>query len=396
MNKPLNLVIITPYYVPFPGGQETHTYFLVKYLKDYNINITIITTNNPKQKKYEKEDNFEIYRLKPLFEFNSNPFCIKLFGLLMKIKADIFHTQGYWSFFANTAALVSKIRKIPLLYTSHGFQLTLFEKNFITRLIVYLYLKTIGRFMFKQMKLITVNHQQDKRILQNIGVKTLKIKILPSGLDLQSYEKVNTQITLEYMKNIRNRYNLKHPIILYIGRLVERKGLHYLLVVIPKLVEIFPDLSCIIIGNGPKEKYYKELVSNLNINNNVRFVGYLKPFSKVLVSLIKLANVQILPSFTESMPVSVMEGLFFKNPIMITDLHFAKWINYQNKKVYIPIDPINSDDFSEKIIRLLKNESLRKELGELGANFIREKFNWRDIAKETIEIYYKLLKRYDL
>ena len=122
------------------------------------------------------------------------------------------------------------------------------------------------------------------------------------------------------------------------------------------------------------------------------FTGYLKPFSKTLISFYKIAEVQILPSLTESMPVSIMEGMFFGNPIMVTDRHFAKWIHYNGEDLYIPLNPFNIDDFSDKILSLLDNEALRKSLIEKGKDFVLNTFDWRVIAERTYQYYVEILK----
>ena len=137
MKKKLKLVIIAPFYYPYPGGQEVHTMFLVKYLKEFNVDITVITTNSPKMQKFEQEENVKIIRLRRFFEINNNPFSLGLFLKLMKIKADIFHVQGYWSIFGNVAAVVAKIRRIPIIFTSHGFQQFLYESNVFGKLFVH-------------------------------------------------------------------------------------------------------------------------------------------------------------------------------------------------------------------------------------------------------------------
>lgn len=393
MTKLLKITIICPYYIPFPGGQEIHTAFLVKYLRRLNVKITIVTTNNPPLKTYEKFENLEIFRLKPLFEFYTNPFPLKLFPLLMKIDTDIFHVQGYWSIFANIAAIVSKIRKIPIIYTSHGFQSSLYTKNIFSRFIVYSYIKTIGLFMFNQMKMMTCNHLEDKIILEKIGVKQNKIKILPSGLDLDAYNEIDKEITPEIIESIRTKNNLKWPVILYIGRLIERKGCHFLLRALPDVLKKYSETKCVIIGDGPEEKRFKILASSLNLENHTIFTGYLKPLSQELISFFKIADVLILPSLAESMPVSVMECLHFGIPIMITDMYFAKWIKYENEKLYIPVFPMNTRDMSKKIINVLDNKDLRIHLKEKGKIFIQEALNWKNVVKSTYYLYKTIIKK---
>ncbi|KKL14639.1 hypothetical protein LCGC14_2513650 [marine sediment metagenome] len=392
MKKTLNITVVIPYYFPFSGGQEMHTYFLVKYLKKFNVKIRIITTKTDNElKSYEKYNNVEIFRLKPLFDIYSNPFPMGLFNLLMRLDTDIFHIQGFWSFFANITTLVSKIRNIPIVFSFHGFQSTLFEKNILTRLIVYTYLFTIGKLMIRNLDIITCNHIQDKKILEKMGINERKIKILPSGLDTEIYDKISKKITPKLENYFISKYNISKPILLYVGRLIERKGCQFLLKALPSVIKKYPKLKCIIIGDGPQEKTFKELAIKLGLKNNTIFTGYLKPVSKELIFFYKIGDIQILPSSAESMPVSVMEGLYFGKNILITDLHFAKWISYNGKKLYIPLNPENIYDMSQKIINLLENKELREKLSKEGKEFIRENLSWNELAKLTYKLYLKRL-----
>lgn len=392
MRRPLKIAIISPYFIPFPGGQEVHTSFLIKYLQKFNVKITLITTNKPKLEKYESHGNFVIHRLNPLFEFHSNPISIKLFLLLMKINVDIFHVQGYWSYFANIASIVSKIRKIPLVLTSHGFQMSLFTKNLISRMVVNIYLKTIGNFMFNQMKMISCNHTEDKEILNLIGINEQKIKIIPSGLDLEKYNKIRQKLTPEIMYSLKKKYNLSKPLILYIGRLVQRKGCQFLLKAIPEILKIYPELKFVIIGDGPEEKKFKSLASNLGLEKNVIFTGFIKPFSIELIFFLQFSDIQILPSVTESMPVSIMEGLYFGNIILFSDMYFSKWLKYKNKQIFIPIQPTDIQDISKKILYVLDNKENYENLIEIGRKFIEDELDWNVISHKTYRLYLKAIK----
>ena len=391
MKSKLKLVIIAPFYVPYPGGQEVHTMFLVKYLKELNVDITVITTNSPKMQRIEQEGNVKIVRLKRTFEVNNNPFVLELFSKLMKVQADIFHVQGYWSFFSNIGALVSKLRKIPIVFTSHGFQQFLYESNIFGKLFVLSYVHTVGRFMFKNLSGFTCNHIQSRDILKNIGVEEKKIRVIPSGLDIETYSKSEEGITQQDLEKFKQDLDIKGPILFYIGRLVARKGCHYLLKALPKVISKYPGLTLIVIGEGPEENYFKKLARDLKIEKNILFTGYLKPFSRTLISYYKIADVQILPSLTESMPVSIMEGMFFGNPIMVTDRHFAKWIHYKGEDLYIPLNPFNTNDFSKKLVSILENNTLRKSLSEKGKNFVKDTFDWRVIARRTYKYYLEVL-----
>ncbi len=392
MAKTLKIAIIAPFYVPYPGGQEVHTKFLVDHLRAFDVNITVITTNKPKQTAVEIDGNVKILRLKHTFEVFNNPFCLDLFQTLLKIDADIFHVQGYWSLFANIAAIVGFLRNIPVIYTSHGFQQNLYKRGFLGRLFVQFYIKILGQLMFQVMKGITCNHAEDSEILKKIGIKAKKIHIIPSGLNVTNYVSVANKITAQELNELKAKYQFMGPILFYIGRLVERKGCHFLLKALPAVLARFPSAKLIVVGEGPEEKNFHNLAKQLNIQDQVLFTGYVKPLSKELLAFYKLADVQILPSFSESMPVVVMEGLLFGVPQMVTDRHFAKWIQYQGDSIYIPINPVKTSNFADIIISVLENGEYRKKIKILGPEFVKNTLDWPKLAGKIYNLYLNVLK----
>lgn len=392
MDKTLKIAIIAPFYVPYPGGQEVHTKFLVDHLRAFNVDITVITTNKYKQKPVEIDGNVRILRLNLNFAIYNNPVCFDLIKTLMKIDADIFHVQGYWSLFANIAALVAFLRNIPLIYTSHGFQQNLYKRGIFGRLFVQFYLKTLGQVMFHIMKGITCNHSEDSEILKRIGVEPKKIHLFPSGLNVTNYLNVADKISTQELNELKIKYQCKWPILFNIGRLVERKGCHFLLKAMPAILTQFPAAKLIVVGEGPEAKNFHNLAKQLNIQDHVIFTGYIKPLSKELLLLYKLADVQILPSFSESMPVVVMEGLLFGIPQLVTDRHFAKWINYHGEPLYVPINPVAIPDFTSKIIHVLQDNSYRKKIKEIGPRFVEDELDWTKLAKKIYNLYLNLIK----
>ncbi len=392
MPRPLKIAILAPFYVPYPGGQEVHTKFLVDHLRAFNVDITVITTNKPQQRSIEFDGNVKIVRLGYFFEVFNNPFCLGLLQTLMKIDADIFHVQGYWSLFANIAAMVAFLRNIPIVYTSHGFQQNIYKRGILGRLFVQFYIKILGHFMFRVMDAITCNHAEDSEILKKIGIKENKIHIIPSGLNVANYLNVVNRISDQDLNEIKTRYQLKSPILFYIGRLVERKGCHFLLKTMPIVLDRFPTAKLIVVGEGPEEKKFHNLVKDLNIQDHVIFTGYIEPLSKQLLSLYKIADVQILPSFSESMPVVVMEGLLFGVPQLVTDRHFAKWIQYHGDPLYISINPTNTSDFAEKIISTLENEEYRKKIKRVGPEFVQNELDWSKLTSRIFNLYKTFIK----
>ncbi len=391
MAKTLKIAIIAPFYVPYPGGQEVHTKFLVDHLRAFNVNITVVTTNKPKQEPVVIDRNVKIIRLKHTFEVYNNPLCLDLVKTLFKIDADIFHVQGYWSLFANIAAIIAYLRNIPVIFTSHGFQQNVYKRGILGRLFVQFYVKILGQIMFRIMKGITCNHAEDSEILKKLGIKAEKIHIIPSGLNVANYLSVADKISNQELNELKNKYQITGPTLFNIGRLVERKGCHFLLKAMPAVLARFPNAKLFVVGEGPEEKNLHNIAKQLNIQGHVFFIGYIKPLSRELLALYKIADIQILPSFSESMPVTIMEGLLFGVPQMVTDRHFAKWINYRGEFLYTPINPVAISEFSSKIIQIVKDDSYRKKIKDMGPIFVKNELDWPKLAEKIYQLYLSLI-----
>lgn len=173
--------------------------------------------------------------------------------------------------------------------------------------------------------------------------------------------------------------------ILFVGRLIEIKGVQYILKSIKRLQRknMYPKL--VIIGDGPyREELYK-LTENLHIEKQVQFRGQVS--QKELIESYQKSKCVVLPSIQkEGIMSTLLEAAACRNAIITTTgtsmAEFAK--DNQNAILVKPCDDI---DLSNKIYSLLNNEELINKISNNAYNEVLKNHTWISKAGELIELY---------
>lgn len=105
------------------------------------------------------------------------------------------------------------------------------------------------------------------------------------------------------------------PIILFLGRINDKKGIGDLLNVMPEIVAKIPSVKLVLGGDGDIP-HFQKLAETLGIANNVEFKGWVEPAEKF--SLLASASVFVLPSYNEGFPVGIIEAMACEAPIVAT------------------------------------------------------------------------------
>lgn len=182
---------------------------------------------------------------------------------------------------------------------------------------------------------------------------------------------------------IQKKYGLnKDDYILFLGRIVPEKGIHYL---IDAFNKIKTDKKLVIAGSASDtDGYYQELKEKSKDNKNIIFTGFVE--GKELEELYSNAYIYSLPSDVEGMPLSLLEAMSYGNCCLTSNIDECSEV-IENKGVTFKKG--NIDDLSLVLQELCDNKekviSMKKEAKE----FILNKYNWDDVVEKTLELYEK-------
>jgi glycosyltransferase involved in cell wall biosynthesis len=249
-------------------------------------------------------------------------------------------------------------------------------KNYVTIHAAGLYLlqkipfgRQIARFICNNSeKIFVVSNFGKKQLLQllypNDNVFLSKIKIIPMGVYTQSLRKDNILSALEK--------NFLH--ILFIGRIVKKKGLEYAISALNSLREL--DVKLHICGDGPMKKELVMLAKQFNLKDD-RIVFYGKISESKKISLLNSCNLLLVPSIEtekgdkEGLPVVILEALAANLPVIASNVGGISEIIKHKQNGWL-IEPKNSQAISIAIKYFYENRQELAKLKNLMDNHFRD------------------------
>ncbi len=295
----------------------------------------------------------------------------------LKQKFDLIHV--HWPFPHIIFGLIMKIiKRKPLICSFHGGEIIFLENMFF-------FFKSIFKFLFKLADVYTTNSSFTKKKLLNIIGKNNenKIHIVPFGVTLGK----------EVKEGKREKRKTE---ILFVGRLIERKGVHILIEAFKEVNKRFPDVELVIAGDGPWREKLEELAKNLNLKNKIFFRRHLGP--EKLLREYREADLFVLPSIhdkrgdTETLGVVLIEAMEFSIPVIATNVGGIPDVvkDGYNGLLVPEKDP---DALADAIIKLIENKDLREKFTKNAKKHIEEKFSWDAIMDKLNQIYTHLTKK---
>lgn len=380
----MKILQVAPYFQPYVGGQERYIFNLSKYLVKMGHKVHVITSNFPKAKEYEEIEGMTVVRQKVLMRPLRNVITPDTFRMNKLIKDfDIVHVHDEHNFSAMMAAYFKTKKKFPLVLTNHG-QL-IFGNRFLD-IIERLYEISIGKSILGTCSSIVVNSLSDKEFLSLINPDiSERINILPNSIDPFEFDRYLNLDNTEFLKkyNIYGKY-----IILFVGQVIERKGVEYLIKAIPHMIGKTnrKDFVIMIVGPGDFLDRAKKIAKNLNVEKYVVFTGEIS-FDD-LVHAYRSADLFVLPSLSEGLPTVILEAMYFDLPVISTDIPGTR-DHFKDVSLLVPVEDEKS--LADAIVELFNNTERARKLAQAGKKLVDEKYTWEVTAREYEKIYQKLL-----
>jgi glycosyltransferase involved in cell wall biosynthesis len=156
------------------------------------------------------------------------------------------------------------------------------------------------------------------------------------------------------------------------GRMVAAKGHRILLEALARLASEGVDFTCTLIGDGPERPVLESLCTRLGIEDHVRFLGSMA--HQPTLSEVAKADVFVLASFAEGLPVALMEAMALGIPCVSTTIAaIPELIEDQVNGRLVP--PANSEVLHTVLKQLANNAELRSQLGQRGRATVEKRYN---------------------
>ena len=287
--------------------------------------------------------------------------------LLRRERFDIIHAhwiipQGLMA----ALALILTRNSTPLLCTSHGGDLYGLQGRIFARLKLW---------VLNRSQAITVVSQAMKDKLVNMGVASGKIQVISMGVDLQG-------TFVPDLDKARDPHEL-----LFVGRLVGKKGLDVLLQALPIVLESQPEVRLIVAGSGPLEPKLRKQAQALGIEGKVSFLGML-PQSE-LPGLYQRAAMAVFPFITaetgdqEGLSLVIMEAMGCACPIMVSDLPAIKdTIQHEETGMISPVGIPQT--LAQSIIKSIHEPDRLKRMATKARQLAVKKYDWNVVTEKYL------------
>lgn len=297
-------------------------------------------------------------------------------------QSDFVHIHGLWSFHATSAALISRWKGIPYIVTPHGMldRWSLLRSRFK---------KLLYAFLFERRNLIKaagVHFLNEEELSESREFEPrCRGFILPNGVKTDSFNSLPGREVFE----LRYSECRGRVLALFLGRLHPKKGFNILLSAFATALEQVTELHLIVAG--PDEGGYLETLQAMTVSlciaQRVTFTGLVKGEAKREV--LGAADFFVLPSYQEGDSLAVKEAMAASLPVLITRACHMPEVAEQNCGLIVEL---NEGQVAEALIVLASDRNLLRTLGTNGRRLMEQKYEWKSITGQLIEIYGDILR----
>ena len=384
-------------------------YHLAKKLVKQGLEVVVLAPHYKGAQKFEIMDGIKIFRFSYFFPIKfqklaydggilSNVkrswlarfqipflFLAELFyaiRLIKKEKIDVINS--HWIVPNGLVGAICKfLFGTPHVLTEHAAGLVALKKLPMKRFICNFIIKNtdiftvVSRYIHKELLRLL-------RLYSSKSIESNKFKIIPMGVEVSKFRSNADKGRLKMKYKIYSK-----NVLLFIGRLVDKKGVEYLLKAFPNILQTNPDTLLIVCGDGPLREKYKNLVKKMKLENFVRFTGKISEEEKV--DYLTMADILIVPSIetkegdTEGLPVVILEGGASEKPIVASNAGGVGDAIHNGLNGFL-VRQKDSKMLAEKINTLLHNVALRKKFGKRFRRLVEEKYSWQIVSSKFIEI----------
>ena len=381
----MRILFLNYEYPPLGGGAaNANAYLLEAYAEYPDLTVDLVTSSpDPEAHMVSLSENIKLHLLpigktKETLHHQSQKdllvYSFKAYRLAQKLmrenEYDVIH-----AFFTVPCGVLAwrlgKQKNIPYIVSLRGSDVPGYSERFSA---LYTFLTPLITKVWAHASQV-VSNSSGLRELALRSAPEQPIAIIPNGVDTKKFTP-ETPVQEEWI------------ITAGATRVTERKGLDLIIRALPVLLQVHPQLVFEIMGEGSALESLGDLVTELGVEKNVRFLGRIP--SSETPQYYGRAKVFILPSANEGMSNALLEALASGLPVIVTDTGGSQELVQEGENGYI------IERESEAIIvavrKLLADEALRVSMGQKSrARAVGQ--SWAQVAEQYVQLYRKVVTK---
>ncbi|MCH7620073.1 MAG: glycosyltransferase [Candidatus Marinimicrobia bacterium] len=359
------------------GAANMNWYFLKEAAKHQDLEIDLITSGvNHSIVNHDFGSNIRVWKVniwkKHLHHWSFREMLTYLFrGYLLARKLvaqrhyDLIHAV-----FGFPSGLIAYLlrKKVPYVVSMRGSDVPGFNRRFS---LGYKFVTPLIKRIWDSAAALTANSEGLKE-LALASKPEIDISVIPNGVDVDEFSPKVSEAGHGHK-------------VLTVARLIERKGIRYLIEAHSKVKVHIPELSLTIVGTGDMQTELERFAASKNVSDSVVFLGEI-PHNE-LPAIYSSHDLFVLPSFNEGMSNAVLEAMASGLPIISTSTGGTRELLDGN---VVFIESGSSESIIDALTILVKDRNRRQIMGDLSVERAKT-FSWKNTTREYIKLYDKVL-----
>lgn len=374
-----------------------HVYHLSTALASLGVDVHVVTKDYPGAPDYEESEGVHIYRVLSYppdipqdewipwtLQFNI-AVLEKSVALLNELKSvNVIHAHDW--LVAHAAGSLKHAYRIPLVATIHATEYGRHQGHLPEPMNKLIH-QVEWWLTFESARTICCSKYMQDQITSIFELPTDKVDVIPNGIDTESFRKDRGADL--YRKRFVPPGN---KLVFFVGRLVYEKGVQTVIEAMPVILEKIPNVTFVISGTGPHMNQLKQLVKEKGLEKNVIFTGHLD--SEALGAFYRSADLTVVPSLYEPFGMVVLESMAMGTPTIVADTGGLSEI-VVHEETGLKFEPGNPESLAQAMLKILTDVELAARLTEDAFSFLGDRYNWKRIARRTLEVYRRAEREYE-
>jgi glycosyltransferase involved in cell wall biosynthesis len=368
----MKILLLNYEYPPLGGGAGIATQNLLEqFKKEKDLKVDLVTSSIGEYKEEKYSENINIYYLDigkkselkdqslgDLLKYSKKAYP-KIKELDKENKYDLIHT-----FFGVPCGFLAMLMKKPYIVSLRGSDVPFYSQKY--RLLDTFLFQFLYRVIWGKAEYVVANSQG----LRDLAYKTIdkyQIDVIYNGVDINMFKPLTKE---------------KDFSIVSTSRLIERKGLKYLIEGFAKFAKNKKDVRLDFYNEGNQQEELEQFVVELGIKEKVKFLGMAD--RKELAKSIPKYHIFALPSLNEGMSNSLLESLACGLAVIATDVGGTKELVDETNGIIVEKE--SSEEIFNALERLYKDRGLLESMGAKSRKKA-EGMSWSSVAKEYMKLY---------
>lgn len=356
------------------GGGESHLLSLVENLDRSLFEPVVLSHTTGPMVDQLKAVGIKTYVIPTTKPFDMSVWK-KVKNLMSLENIQLVHAHGTRAF--SNCFWGAKQLKLPIVYTIHGWSFH-DDQNFLVKKI-----RTYSEGFFTRQANVNISVSASNQQTGIDAIKGFQSVVINNGINQDKYD------PSKQYPDLRKEWGVPegHEVVLFVARFIHQKQPWQLIKSFALALQQHPTMRLVMVGDGDQKPKALEMVKELGIEHAVIF----QPFRQDVPAVLANADIFVLPSLWEGLPIALLEAMAMGKAIIGTYVDGTKEVIVDQKNgLLVQLDNIDQN-LADAIVTLAKDAKKRNELGNHAIQTISDTFSAATMTRQVEHIYNGLI-----